>query len=183
MPNRFEIAYSKEDEYYTPKYAIYPLLKYLPKSKFKKRVWCPFDNSKSNFVKVLKGANYNVINTHLDFGEDFFDLAYDVDMIISNPPYSKKTEVFKRLYKLGIPFAMLVGFTGLFESQERFDMFRRNKFEILHFNTRVKFFTDWENQTSFTSPPFQTVYVCSNILPNQFCFEMLEQTKSTQWIK
>lgn len=39
------------DEAYTPAYAIYPLLKYLPKGKI---IWYPFDKEYSNFVKVLK---------------------------------------------------------------------------------------------------------------------------------
>lgn len=29
---------------------------------------------------------------------------------------------------------MLVGVVGLFESQERFEMFRENEFEIMYFN-------------------------------------------------
>jgi hypothetical protein len=42
------------------------------------------------------------------------------DYIISDPPYSIKTEVLQRLFKLNIPFATLVGVVGLFESQRRF---------------------------------------------------------------
>ena len=58
-------------------------------------------------------------------GGDFFKIRPkgNIDYVISNPPYSLKTEVFERLFKLGTPFAMLVGVVGLFESQKRFDGF------------------------------------------------------------
>lgn len=47
------VAGSKNDEFYTPIYAIKPILKYLnPKSV----VWCPFDTADSNFVKELVGG-------------------------------------------------------------------------------------------------------------------------------
>lgn len=42
----------------------------------------------------------------------------ECDYIISNPPYSVKGEVLERLFNIGIPFAMLVGVVGLFESQK-----------------------------------------------------------------
>jgi hypothetical protein len=42
--------YKKNDEYYTPKYAIEPLLPFL---KPFKKIWCPFDMEWSNYVKML----------------------------------------------------------------------------------------------------------------------------------
>ena len=44
----------KNDEWYTPKYAILPLLKFLPKNKI---IWAPFDTKESNYVKVLKNMD------------------------------------------------------------------------------------------------------------------------------
>ena len=88
------------DEFYTPQYAILPILKYL---KPKSTVWCPFDTEQSNFVKLLKQNEFNVVFTHVEFGCDFFNTDVPVghiDYIISNPPYSMKTEVFKRLFEL-----------------------------------------------------------------------------------
>ena len=52
----------EKDEFYTPEYAIQPLLKYLtPKS----RIWCPFDTKESNFVKMLKKEGHKVLHTHI----------------------------------------------------------------------------------------------------------------------
>ena len=39
------------DEYYTPNYAITPILRYLKPNSI---VWCPFDTDKSNYVKMLR---------------------------------------------------------------------------------------------------------------------------------
>ena len=48
-----KVAGSGNDEFYTPRYAIEPLLKYL---KPKSTIWCPFDTAQSNFVKMLEEA-------------------------------------------------------------------------------------------------------------------------------
>ena len=88
------------DEFYTPNYAIEPLLKHLKPSSF---IWCPFDTHESNFVKMLINAGHNVHWTHIEAGMDFFteEPPKGIDYIISNPPYSIKHEVFERLFKLG----------------------------------------------------------------------------------
>ena len=90
-----KVAGSKNDEFYTPEYAIYPILKYLDKQKFK-TIWCPFDTEDSLFVKIFRKEGFNVVATHIGNKQDFFDLTINstpkCDVIISNPPYSKKTE-------------------------------------------------------------------------------------------
>lgn len=95
-------------------------------------IWCPFDTEDSLFVKLFRQRGYTVIATHIANGQDFFAIdPPKCDYIISNPPYSLKGEVFERLFQLNIPFAMLVGVVGLFESQKRFKMFREHDFEIM----------------------------------------------------
>jgi hypothetical protein len=163
-----KVANSGNDEFYTPAYAIEPILKYVvPGSK----VWCPFDTDQSLFVGMLRNAGCEVVSTHLDDGGDFFDLDVDCDYIISNPPYSVKGEVLDRLFKLGRPFAMLIGVVGLFESQKRFDMFRSNDFEIMYLNRRVAYFKDYADEKPSLNPPFSSVYLCSKMLPQQVIFE------------
>lgn len=164
------IANSGNDEFYTPEYAIAPILKYIPSGS---KVWCPFDTEDSHFVKVLRKHGCEVVNTHISEGQDFFELDIPCDYIISNPPYSCKGAVFERLFKLGKPFAMLVGVVGLFESQARFFLFADNKFEIMYLNKRVSFFKSYEEQKASLNPPFSSVYVCSGLLPNQICFETI----------
>lgn len=160
------------DEFYTPDYAIEPLLKYI---KPNSSIWCPFDTSQSNFVKLLVKNGHHVHYTHIESGTDFFnnEPPSDTDYIISNPPYSLKGEVFERLFQLNIPFAMLVGVVGIFESQKRFNMFKNNNFEIMYFDKRISYFKNYDDQKPSLNPPFSSVYICSGILPKQIVFETL----------
>lgn len=85
-----KVAGSGNDEFYTPRYAIEPILKYVPNDA---TVWRPFDTEESNFVKMLKERGNTVVATHLQSGQDFFETYVDCDYIISNPPYSIKADV------------------------------------------------------------------------------------------
>ncbi len=187
-----KVAWSWNDEFYTPEYAVPPIVKYL---KPNSNIWCPFDTEQSNFVKILKKEWHNVIYSHKD-NFDFFDFipnyikeyldpiksrkAKDlwftrIDYIISNPPYSCKWEVFEKLFNLWKPFAMLVWVVWLFESQKRFDMFKNNDFEIMYMNRRIAYFKDYNEQKPSLNPPFSSVYLCSWILPKQIIFEEISK--------
>ena len=148
------VANSGNDEFYTPDYAIDPIMKYIPEGS---RIWCPFDTAESLFVKRFSGG------------------PPECDYIISNPPYSLKGDVLQRLFDIGKPFAMLVGVVGLFESQKRFEMFRDNDFEIMYMNRRVAYFKDYAEQKPSLNPPFSSVYVCHGILPKQIVFEEIKK--------
>lgn len=165
------------DEFYTPKYAIEPLLKYISPNS---HIWCPFDTLESNFVKLLVADGHKVTSTHITGGIDFFDtgLPQNIDYIISNPPYSLKSEVFHLLFDWGVPFAMLVGVVGLFESKKRFNMFAKNKFEIMYFDKRISYFKDYADPKPSLNPPFSSVYICQNILPQQIVFEEIKKQES-----
>ena len=169
-----KVAGSGNDEFYTPKYAIEPILKYIPKGA---KVWCPFDTENSNFYKMMVDQGYDVRVSHLESGVDFFNPEQTKDnqewceYVVSNPPYSLKSKVFEQLFNIGKPFAMLVGVVGLFESQKRFNMFKDNTFEIMYLNKRVAYFKDYSDEKPSLNPPFSSVYVCSQMLPKQIVFE------------
>ena len=166
-----KIAGSKNDEYYTPAYAVRPILNYI---KADSTVWCPFDTKDSYFVKELEAAGHKVIATHIWNGQDFFTMNVpECDYIISNPPYSTKTEVLQRLFKIGKPFAMLLGVNGMFDNRYRFEMFSTNEFEMLYVNKRISFFKSYEEEKPSVNPAFQSVYICSKMLPKQICFERI----------
>jgi hypothetical protein len=169
-----KVAGSKNDEFFTPKYAIEPILKYIsPKS----TIWCPFDTSESLFVKLFESCEHHVLNSHINEGKDFFEYepSEKYDYIISNPPYSKKTEVLQRLFELKKPFAMLLGVVGLFESQKRFNMFKNNEFEIMYLNKRVSYFQDYNDIKPKLNPPFSSVYLCSKMLNEKIIFEEVDK--------
>jgi hypothetical protein len=167
------VAGSQNDEFYTPSYAIEPLYEYIKPNSV---IWCPFDTDNSLFVKLLKKQGHTVINTHLESGNNFFEVQPPkCDYIISNPPYSLKYEVFARLFEIGKPFAMLVGVVGLFESQKRFNLFKNNQFEILYMNKRISYFKDYNDQKPSLNPPFSSVYLTSKMLPQQIVFKEINK--------
>ncbi len=168
---RFEAFSSvKNDEYYTPAYAVVPLLPYLKRFN---TIWCPFDTVQSNFVDVLQNDGREVIYTHIENGEDFFQINIECDAIVSNPPYSLKNEVLEKLFALGKPFAMLLVLTGLFDSRRRYSMFSNNRFEILLFNARVDYLKCQFGGRS--ASPYPSGYICHDILPSQIVFATLDK--------
>lgn len=169
--SQIQYAFNKNDEYYTPEYAVEPIIKYI---KSGSKVWCPFDTNQSNFVKVLSKNGFIVVNTHVLYGQDFFEQPVpNCDYIISNPPYSLKGDVFKKLYEIGKPFAMLINFQGIFDNKKRFEMFKENKVEMLWISPRIDYITD--KNKKYSGVPFQSGYLCSNILPTELCFEYVQK--------
>lgn len=168
-----QVANSGNDEFYTPLYAIEPLLKYVPTYC---SVWAPFDTDASLIVQAFRGRGNQVTATHLTTGQDFFTTQVpDCNLIVSNPPYSKKGEVFERLFQIGKPFAMLVGVVGLFESGKRFDLFASHDFEIMWMSKRIAYFKSYDEQKPSLNPPFSSVWVTSGVLPRSNIFERVNK--------
>ena len=168
------VASSQNDEFYTPAYAIQPILKYVPPGA---SVWCPFDTEDSQFVKSFRAHGCSVVATHLVQGQDFFTTTDPgCEFVISNPPYTLKGKVLEKLFALDKRFAMLVGVVGLFESQHRFQMFKANRFEILYLSKRVAYFKDYNDPQPSIHPPFSSVYVCRDVLPKPITFEEITRS-------
>lgn len=97
---------SAGDEVYTPFYAVEPLLEFLPKDK---KIWCPFDEEWSAFYQFLSEKGYEVERSSLKEGQDFFRYEPEHwDILVSNPPFSKKNDVLKRAFSFQKPFALLL---------------------------------------------------------------------------
>ena len=97
---------SAGDEAYTPFYAVEPLLEFVPKDKV---IWCPFDEEWSAYYQLLTENGYEVVRSSLKEGQDFFSYEPNAwDILISNPPFSKKNDVLKRAFDFGKPFALLL---------------------------------------------------------------------------
>ena len=84
-----------------------------------------------------------------------------------------KGEIFKRLFEIKKPFAMLINFQGIFDHKQRFDMFKNNRTEMLWLSPRVNFIKHGEYKAS--GVPFQSGYLCSGIFKNQLNFEYLDK--------
>ncbi len=171
--DQFQFRFNKNDEYFTPEYAVYPIMKRLRPGTV---VWCPFDMENSAFVRVLSRHGFHVTYGHIQTGQDFFQVEVpECDYIISNPPYSLKNQVLKRLYAIGKPFAMLINFQGIFDSRERFQLFRENRVEMLWLSPRVAYMA--EQGRLRQGVPFQSGYLCSGICREQLEFEYLDKQK------
>lgn len=161
--NSQNILYSKghNDECYTPRYVVEELLPYLPKDKV---IWCPFDTEDSEFVKVLKQNGYFVINTHIDYGQDFFDYEPEHwDIMVSNPPFTNKRKIFERALSFNKSFALLMSNTWLNDSAPKV-LFREKDLQLLMFRNRIKFINNGVVNNKIT---FSSSFFCWNLLPKQ----------------
>jgi hypothetical protein len=168
------------DEVYTPQYAVTPLIKHLDNwlhdanilSRKDITIWCPFDEEDSWYVKTFKEAGYNVIATHINNGQNFFEYEPEhYDVIISNPPFSIKDDILKRLDELHKPYAMLLPLPTL-QGQKRFDYIK--DCEVLIFDKRINFYKDKEMKEVQKGVSFASIYICKNFLLNTLIFEKLE---------
>jgi len=149
---------SKSDECYTPSIAIEPLLPFLPKSKI---IYECTSNKSDKIVSFLKGKEYNVVSSD---GRDFFKDKLDIefDIIVTNPPYSKKDAFIKQCYDLKKPFALLLPVSSL-QGQRRGKWFKEFGIELLVLNKRIDF-------TGKGSPHFGVAWFCYGLLPEKLLF-------------
>ncbi len=167
--NSQSILYSRgsNDECITPDYAVYPILEYIPKNAV---VWCPFDTEDSEFVKIISKSN-KVIYSHISKGEDFY--TYEPkehwDIIISNPPFTKKKEIFKRALSFNKPFALLMTNVWLNDSAPK-QLFKDKDLQLLMFDKRIKFMNNGVIQNKIT---FSSSYYCWNFLDKQIVMRFL----------
>lgn len=108
------------DEWYTPKYIVdkcFDICNYKNKT-----IICPFDTQNSLFVQRLSSEN-----EHLIYGiNNFLEVTYDYDLLVTNPPFSIKEKVFKKCLDDGKEFVLVlpetfifsVGFYNLLEEYE-----------------------------------------------------------------
>lgn len=168
------------DEVFTPEYAVKPLLKYIAlyaqKYNFNQEnpliIWCPFDKEFSYYVKTLSTLPYvKVIYTHIDDDKNFF--YYEPDnyhIIISNPPFSQKDDVLKRLYELNKPYAMLLPIPSL-QGQARFPYIQN--IQYLGFDKRINYYKDEAMAETQDGVSFGSCYLCKDFLPKDLIIEEL----------
>lgn len=160
------------DEWYTTEKNVELIVPYLQKNGYKK-ILCPFDKSESNFVKVLKAKGFDVTYSHIEDGKDFFELdsLNEFDAVVSNPPFSKRDMIFSKLFESNVPFALIMNMNGLFDSKIRWELFRKNKFEIIVPQGRMKFFNNERGlEDKANSPNFQSIYICKGMAKKQIEF-------------
>jgi len=164
-PDGISFMKKGKDEYYTPKVMVDRLFpefdtwadRFFFRQKRYPVVWCPFDTAESNFVKVFEQKGVEVVRSHISEPDgDFFTRTVPwYDIAISNPPFSRKMDVFKRLDSLGKPWAMLMNlmvlnyndFNEYFSQQAE----RGRTFGVLLFTKKMSFDG---NQAAFNTSYF-----------------------------
>lgn len=135
-------------------------------------VWCPFDTEQSQYVLLLKKYGYNVIYSHIDNGQNFFyfEPEESYDCIISNPPFSLKDDILRRLTELNKPYAILLPLPSL-QGQKRFPYLQGA--QALVFDKRINFYQDIEQTVISKGVAFASIYICKNFLPQDLMFQQL----------
>jgi hypothetical protein len=160
----------KNDNCFTPAYAVQPILEYIPKDAV---VWAPFDTPSSEYVKVLTANSIETIASHIDDGRDFFEYEPPhYDCIVSNPPFTNKRAFFQRALDLGKPFALLMANTWL-NDRAPMQLFEERGLQLLLLDRRTEFVQpDREVSGKIT---FSSSYFCCDFLPRDIIIKRIER--------
>jgi hypothetical protein len=151
----------QNDECYTERYAVEPLLEFSEPFR-NKIIWCPFDDVNSEFIKVFKENGFKVIFSHIRYGQDFYTYEPDEwDVLISNPPFSGKRQTFERCLSFGKPFALIMDLRWLNDSAPQ-DLFKDKDLQLLMFDKRMQFKNQPKGKINFSC-----AYFCHDFLPKQ----------------
>ncbi|MBR1431814.1 tRNA (adenine-N(6)-)-methyltransferase [Ruminococcus sp.] len=162
---------SAGDEVYTPFYAVEPLTEFLPEDKV---IWCPFDEEWSAYYRLLSEKGYTVVRSSLKEGQDFFTYEPEKwDILVSNPPFSKKDNVLQRAFSFDKPFALLLPVNSI-QGKRRYRIFR-NRIQMLVFDGRVDYHTRKNMQETTKGNHFGSAYFCRDLLPTKLELRQLNK--------
>jgi len=122
-------TFTKHDNYMTPKNAWENISEFIPKDKV---IWESFAGN-GNSSTFLTELGFDVICKE----EDFFTSNYG-EIIITNPPFSLKKEVFTRLKELDKPFIIICPCSMIIAQYFR-KLFSEEKIQIIIPRKRIQF--------------------------------------------
>ncbi len=144
-------TFLKHDDYMTPKYVWENIKDYIPEDK---DIWeCFYGDGQSgkDLQDIL--SNNKIIHKSIDFFENNLG-----DILISNPPFSKKKEVYTRLKELDKPFIMISP-TSMLNTQYIRNLFSKSEDKLqiiiprkrIHFEKHIngKLVENWKPQCNF----------------------------------
>ncbi len=162
----------RSDEFYTPKYALKPLLPFLKKNW---TIWeCAWGGG--SLAEHLRKKGFKIIGEPF---KDFLDRDFGLDTkgfdcIVTNPPYSLKEDFLRRCYEIGKPFALLLPLTAL-EGKRRGELYRRHGIQLIIPNKRINFITP---SGKGSGAWFQVAWFCWGLnLPKELNFVDLKEEK------
>jgi len=92
-----------------------------------------------------------------------------IHVIVSNPPFTGKRQIFERALSFGVPFALLMSNTWLNDAAPK-QLFAEKDMQLLMFDKRVHF---ERNGVTDKKTTFSSSYFCWNMLPKQIIMEKL----------
>ena len=122
-------AFINHDDYMTPKYVWDWIKDFIPKDKV---IWEAFygDGERG---KILSDLGFNVIHEETDFFTNNLG-----DVIVSNPPFSKKKAVMTRLKEIDKPFIIICP-SSMLNTQYIRHLFKDDRLQIIIPNKRINF--------------------------------------------
>jgi len=122
---------------------------FIPKNKV---IWSPFycDGKQKEYFKDM---GFDII--HED--KDFFAYEPEFDIIVDNPPFSKKKEILVRLKELDKPFILIA--PSMLLSYKYFQELYKDKIQVIVPERRVCFRNLNSDKKNYT-PPFASFYFC-----------------------
>ena len=132
MTTRKKLEFNNDDQYNTTREIWSSIADYIPNDKI---LWEAFmlGNTSSKSVEILRNMGKTCIGHHdIDFFvEDFGDI------IVSNPPYSMKKKIFKRLALLNKPFILVLPISTITKQFVR--VLERDKLQMIIPAKRMQF--------------------------------------------
>lgn len=148
------------DNYITNKEDWQRIKQYIPNDK---KIWAPFycDGMQKEYFKDM---GFDII--HDD--KDFFDYTPDYDIIIDNPPFSKKKDILTRIKQLDKPFILIIPSVML--CYKYFQQYFKDHLQIIISLNRIKFRHINSTNKNYT-PPYASFYFCYKMnLPKDLIF-------------
>ena len=142
--------FKKDDDYFTPKSAWEDIKQFIPKNVV---IWECFygDQTSGDYLREITGNE--VISEDIDFFEN-----NKGDILISNPPFSCKPKVFKRLKELDKPFILILPISTI--TKKFYQDYFAKKCGVIIPKKRIHFVKNGE-QTSRSW--FDVCYICYKI--------------------
>ena len=122
-------TFSKHDDYMTPKSAWENIKEFIPHNKV---IWEAFFGDGES-GKYLKELGFNTFHEDIDFFENNLG-----EIVISNPPFTKCSEILSRLKELDKPFIMIMPQSKIFTQYFR-KLFSEERIQLIIPRKRIQF--------------------------------------------
>ena len=149
------------DNYMTNKKEWERIKEYIPTDK---KIWAPFygDGKQKEYFEEM---GYDIIHEDRDF---FGWHPEEFDMIVDNPPFSKKKDILIKLKELGKPFILIC--PSMMLSYKYFQELFADEIQVIIPHKRINFKHIDSNKKNY-SPPFASFYFCWKMdLPKDLLF-------------